>query len=343
MYFSDTIKKILVIHYGAIGDFISGTIALKALRDTFSDACITLLSRQNTYEITPPGSIIDEYIFLDTSSIKKIWQLLLYVRSCDFDIVINLKEHSEFMHLIVLFSKSKKKVGFGKGLWRYLYDYYPLYKIDLNQHEYIKKLSVVETVGAKNEKMEAFVNILEKDIEKAEEFLKNNCLEINNFLVIAPGASDLRKAWRIEKFIDLCKKFVDTYNAKIVVTWGSEFEKELSQSILNNVKSNVFVFPRSNIGTMAALIRRAALCVCNNSGMMHVAYAVETPVICINTSISWQAFGEKNYNVNAFGENIKKNKYLPNDKVRELLDTISVEQVWEVLQTAWLQVRNAKL
>lgn len=329
----DKIKKILIIHYGAIGDFIAGTVAFKAIRNHFTNAHITLLSKANTLEICPPSSIVDEYLIYEK---KNIWKFFWQILQNKFDIVINLKEHSEIFHLINFFLRVKIKAGLGRGIWSKIYTHLPTNYLDTNQHEYLKNLSVAETLGAKNPNVEAYIHISNENKKEAERFLQEKRLWGTNILAIAPGASDFRKAWRAEKFTELIKKFLKKYQDKVILTWGSEAEKKLVESISHNVQSeNLYILPRMRIGSLASVLKNAKLCLCNNSGVMHVAYVVKTPVLCINTSISWQAFGEKGYNINVFGNNIEKNKYLPMDEVRALLDTISVEQVWEILQQVW--------
>lgn len=330
-------KKILFIHYGAIGDFIAGTIAIKAIRDSFPNAHITLLSKSNTREICPAGSIVDEYLILETGSIKKLWKTFWFIRKQKFDIAINLKNFSEVSHFIVLFSRAKIRAGLSKGIWNKFYTHVPSNgRIDFNQHEYLKNLSIVQTINASNLKIEAYVHISEINEKEAQNFLKNENLLNKNFLVIAPGASDFRKAWQPERFTEIIKKFLDKYNDTIILTWGSENEKKLVEGITQNIKNeNLLILPRFPIGTLAAILKMSKMCLCNNSGVMHVAYAVNTTVLCLNTSISWQAFGPKGYNINAFGSNLENNKFLPIDEVKILLSTISVEQVWRVLQTIW--------
>lgn len=329
----DKVKKILIIHYGAVGDFIAGTVAFKAIRNHFTNAHITLLSKANTLEICPPNSIIDEYLIYEK---KNLWKIFWQIRQSKFDIVLNLKDFSEIFHLITFFSGIKIRAGLGRGIWSKIYTHLPPNYLDTNQHEYLKNLSVAETLGAGNPNVEAYVHISDENRQEAEFFLQEKSLLNANILVIAPGASDFRKAWRPERFTELIKKFLEKYQDKVILTWGSEAEKQLVESIFQSVQNkNLYVLPRMRIGSFAAILQKVKLCLCNNSGVMHVAYAVKTPVLCINTSISWQAFGEKGYNINAFGEDIKHNKHLPMDKVRILLDTISVEQVWQTLQQVW--------
>jgi heptosyltransferase-2 len=327
------IKKILIIHYGAIGDFIAGTVAFKAIRSYFNNAHITLLSKANTLEICPPNSIVDEYLVYDK---KNLWKIFWQIRRSKFDIVINLKDFSEIFHIITFFSGIKIRAGLGRGIWSKVYTHLPPNYLDTNQHEYLKNLSVAETLGAKNSDVEAYVHIDSENKKETEKFLQENGLIGANILAIAPGASDFRKAWRAERFIELIKRFFEKYQDKIILTWGSEAEKKLVESIFHNVQNkNLYILPRMRIGSLAAILQNVKLLLCNNSGVMHVAYAVKTPVLCINTSISWQAFGKKGYNINAFGEDIKNNKYLPIDEVRILLDTISVEDVWQTFQQVW--------
>ncbi|MCS6796057.1 MAG: glycosyltransferase family 9 protein [Raineya sp.] len=330
------IRKILIIHYGAIGDFIAGTIAFKALRDSFPNARITLLSRANTFEICPPGSLVDEYIVFDEKNKKTLWKIFWQIRKKAFDAVVNLKDFSEVMHLITFFSGAKIRAGLGRGIWSKVYTHLPPNYTDTNQHEYLKNLSVARTLGAENPHIQAYVHITNVHKEATETFWQENNLVGSEVLAVVPGASDFRKAWRSERFVEIINKFLKTYDSKVLLVWGSEAEKSLVENMAKSVQNtNLIILPRGSVGWLASVLKKTKVCLCNNSGVMHIAYAVDTPVICLNTSISWQAFGEKGYNVNAFGKDIQNNKYLPIEQVRILLDTISVEEVWKILQKVW--------
>ena len=79
------VKNILIVKWGALGDLIMATSTIKAVRENFPDAKITMFSNNLMNEILPQGFIVDEYVFLKKSGryvdesffkqLVKIWKL----------------------------------------------------------------------------------------------------------------------------------------------------------------------------------------------------------------------------------------------------------------------------
>ena len=58
-------KNILIIKWGALGDIIMGTSAIRSVKEHFPKAKVTLLSNSLINQIIPAGSIVDEILIYD--------------------------------------------------------------------------------------------------------------------------------------------------------------------------------------------------------------------------------------------------------------------------------------
>ncbi|MBK8304555.1 MAG: hypothetical protein IPK98_14570 [Chloracidobacterium sp.] len=63
-------KNILVIHFGQLGDVVLGLPALRAIRDHFADAKITVMSGTSTAEIIRLGQVADDQIAVDRVKLR---------------------------------------------------------------------------------------------------------------------------------------------------------------------------------------------------------------------------------------------------------------------------------
>ena len=89
------------------------------------------------------------------------------------------------------------------------------------------------------------------------------------------------KRWPKEKFALLADRLIQEYSASIILLGGQE-EKELAEEIKFLMKNNPFVFTgKTTLAQTASLIKKCSLFVSNDSGLLHVATAVNTPTVGI--------------------------------------------------------------
>lgn len=324
-------KKILIIKWGALGDLIATTPAILKIREKFPNAHITYLSNNISKLITPANSIVDEiYDRKELKSSLGFLGFLKFIRKEKFDIVFNLKWGSESADILALFSRAKIKVGGSKKkIIRWLYDYSPPFlKDDYNRHEYLKNIDIINAYSKidNDNKTEAYIHINNENEKYINNFLKNMGLK-NNFIIISPAASTLKKAWSKEKYIQLSKKIIANTNYKIVATYSPN-DFLYTQKIVNSIGDGAYLSPETTINDLAVLVKKSQLCICNNSGIMHVAYAVNTPVLCFNTSIGWHPFGRSDIAIDRIPKHIINNRSLSNNQVEELLGTIDVNEAY---------------
>jgi hypothetical protein len=66
--------------------------------------------------------------------------------------------------------------------------------------------------------------------------------------------------------------------------------------------------------------------------MLHVAFAKEKPVVCLNTAVSWIPYGPRSFGVNAFApEHLARQPGLGGQRSPRLLVDIPVDEVWRTV------------
>lgn len=96
-------------------------------------------------------------------------------------------------------------------------------------------------------------------------------LEPGSYVCVHPGARQRDKCWSIQRFADVADRLADEFGVRIVLT-GSAEEAPLAQAVAErmHVPARIAAAPIS-IGAMAALMSRARLLVCNDTGVSHIA------------------------------------------------------------------------
>jgi len=331
--------RILVIKKGALGDMIAGTGALTKLREKYPTARIVLLGDKLSETVCPSGTIADEVVDIDLypRGVRGFFKLLRYVRRQKFDIVANLRWKSDLTAVLTILSGARIKLGGGRGFYTKFYtNYDPQLFADENRHEYKIHIDILKPLGILPENIHTSIHISDADYAWATNFLNKHRLKKNKFLMLTPIASNVQKAWPPLRFTAIAQRFRKKIRAPVLVSY-SPGDAVAAENIVRAAAHGVIATGKTTIGQLAALVKSARLVLCNNSGIIHIAYAVGTPVLCLNTSLGWEPCGKRDASITRLATHlpVEQNRHLSNDEVEKLLATISVDEVWSLLSQRW--------
>ncbi|MGB9628913.1 MAG: glycosyltransferase family 9 protein, partial [Thermodesulfobacteriota bacterium] len=134
-----------------------------------------------------------------------------------------------------------------------------------------------------------------EDRNWAQQYLKNLGLLNRKVLIgINPGATyGMAKCWSPSRFGELGRRLFENWNAKVLI-FGKREEQPIAKEILDHLKKGgIDLTGRTELLQLAALLERCNLLVTNDTGTMHMATAVGTPVVAIfgstdvNTTGPW--------------------------------------------------------
>ena len=132
-----------------------------------------------------------------------------------------------------------------------------------------------------------------KDVARARKLVARD----GNKVLIHPGTRSPFRVWPVERFAEICDRLQDKLGAQVFLTAGPG-EQPLVEQIRLQARTHVVVLdtPR-DVGTLAALLAQFDVFFCHDSGPMHVAAAVGTPVVALfgsqNATI-WRPLGQRN-------------------------------------------------
>lgn len=96
-----------------------------------------------------------------------------------------------------------------------------------------------------------------------------------------PGASGFHKQWPVKKFAELGKRLSENHGCKILI-FGSEQEKVIADQIENRIGTNaISLAGKTDLEQLKAYISLCELLISNDTGPMHLAAAVGTPVVSL--------------------------------------------------------------
>lgn len=115
-------------------------------------------------------------------------------------------------------------------------------------------------------------------------------------ILVHPGSRSAHRVWPADRFAAVCDQLQDKLQAQIFLV-GGPAEQDLLQEIRSHAKSHLVAIERPlPVGEFAALVTQFSVFLCHDSGPMHVAAAVGTPVVALfgsqNATI-WRPNGDR--------------------------------------------------
>ncbi len=100
-------------------------------------------------------------------------------------------------------------------------------------------------------------------------------------ILVHPGSRSAHRVWPAERFAAVCDRLQDELQAQIFLV-GGPAEQTLVQEIRSRAKTHLVAIDRPlPVGEFAALAAQFNVFLCHDSGPMHVAAAVGTPVVAL--------------------------------------------------------------
>lgn len=293
-----TFKQILIVKLSAIGDVIHTMPSLNAIRENFPHSHITWIVEEAASDFVKGHKSIDRIIisrrktwikdFFSSSCLKTIKQIYTFikeVRDTKYDLVIDFQTLLK-SGIIVFLSRSDHKAGFDKGMEHMEHSYLFLNRrippVNMNNHAIARSLLLLRAIGIRSEKIVFNLPVRPRDREKAESLLDLNYINAAKpIIAINPVAKWKTKMWDSQKFALLADRLIEDHHARVLFT-GSKKDFPLICDIINSMKNNaVNLAGKTTLKTLAAVFEKADIVVSTDTGPMHVAAAVETPVLAL--------------------------------------------------------------
>ncbi len=300
------IRRVLVIRqHDQLGDFLLSTPVLRALRQFFPQAHIAVLARSYTAEVVYNNEYVNELIIFSEKGYlwtpAKLWRLVGGLRrGWDLTIVLNTVSHSLTSDLLAHFSGARYILGSEHRIFpgcrrNFFYNLVARY-FNQPKHQTERNLDIVRHLGIDTDDRSEVMTLTAQDKLLARNFLRQHGVDDNDVVVaIHPGAGKLQNRWPVEKFAELATAMHRQFSVRLIVTWGPK-EKELGLDLRRRLPFEPIVVHGLSLRQLAALLSHTDVFVCNDTGVMHLAAAVSTPLVAIfgpTDPKEWKPIGKK--------------------------------------------------
>jgi predicted lipopolysaccharide heptosyltransferase III len=279
-------KNILVIKLRYIGDVLLATPVLRALRDEFPHARLTMLVNRGTEELLKRNPDVNEVLALGRNGPAAAIRFARMIRRFRFDCVLDLTD-SDRSAILTGLSGAGLRVGFNEEhRWRGLFYTSVVIPSPEAVHRVEHDLEAVRALGLVPKVSRPALYTAPEDEAEASKLLeelgvKKTHLGAKPLVMLHPGARYWFKAWPGERFAELADRLVAATGCQILVA-GDTREQALAESIRRQSRAALTILAgRTTLLQLAAVLKRCTLFIGNDNGPMHMAAALGIPVVVL--------------------------------------------------------------
>jgi predicted lipopolysaccharide heptosyltransferase III len=305
--------KILLIKLSAVGDVVHTIPVLNKLRRRYPAAQLDWLVTPAIAELLRHNPAISNVVEFTREDWSRPWRLTPFVnyarlaarlRANKYDLVVDM--HGQLRTAIfAVATGAPVRIGFDRprasvwnatsrtfpeetrkhawqgareGSWLAYTHHIPVPTLDL--HAVDRYLNVGPILGLDDGPADFSFPIPPEATTRIDALLRQRHLAGGAGLVtIAPGTIWETKHWGSDKFAAVARHFL--HKGFAVALMGTRRERVVCEEVARLAPGAVDVAGETTLTELAALVRRSAICVTNDSGPMHLAVALGRPVVSI--------------------------------------------------------------
>jgi heptosyltransferase-2 len=269
------INTILIRATNWVGDAVMTLPAIEAVRECFPESTLVVLARP---WVIPLGK--------GTGRLRNggaILKTVLQIRKRRFDLAILFQNAFEAA-LIAYLGGVKHRVGYDTDHRRFLLSHPVIRDKDKNHEHHVEYyLSLVRAMGCDANPRDPALFVSGDHEEKMRSLLAEKGVDQGDFvLCLGPGAIyGPAKRWPTQRFASVGDMAVERWGAKIIIL-GSDKEKDICAKVSETMNQpSIDLCGQVTLGEAVALISRCNLFLSNDSGLMHIASALNVPLVAI--------------------------------------------------------------
>ena len=290
--------KILVIRLSALGDLIHTLPAVNALKDRWPEAEITWAVETAAAPLLDGHPALSRVIvsrrkaWLDAvrsgdrrasaDALREMTRFIRTLRSTRYDLVIDF-QHLLKSGVLAGLARGRVKAGFGPGLdhtegsYWFLNHHVPAVSMEI--HALTRNLILSDALGAPADRVRYRLPITADHRRRAAQLL--GVPENRSLVAIHPAARWSSKRWPEDRFAALADTLIDRHGVTVAFTGSAADRTSVDRTISGMRHPAVNLAGRTGLLELAAVFKRARGVIATDTGPMHLAAAVDTPVVAL--------------------------------------------------------------
>lgn len=287
------VERVLVVRLRSIGDTVLSTPSLAALKRFLPHAEIDILLEDWVAPLLAGSPQVDNVFTMERGSVASRARVAARLRARHYDVVYNLHGGTT-ASLLTRATGATHRVGYETYQYSWLHNHRSpsssvLWRRD-KTHSVEQQLALLGWTGVPvSDRPPTHLSVTEPAAAKIAEHLRAQGIDGARFVVIHPAAASDTKQWAASNFASVAAALAAQSLHIVAISTASEI------AVLNDLKqhSTAEISPLTNLSLpeVTALLARARLFVGNDSGIAHMAAAVETPAVVVfgsSNTAHWQ-------------------------------------------------------
>ena len=272
--------KVLIVRLGSLGDIIHAVPAAAAIRRAFPQATIDWLIDVRHRELLELVPVVDRKIPIRTNDVRSVLDVVRELRRARYDVALDLQGLFKSAILARL-SGASRVVGFPSELLRERGArlFYTETAGEPAPHVIEKNMSMLKAIGIRMSEVEFPIDDRNPGAA-AEARSRLGVPEAQRFVLINPGAAWPNKRWPPVYFAEVVRALATRHGLRSLVLWGPG-EEQLAHDVVVASDGAAAVSAPTSVADLVSLARACALMISGDTGPMHIAAAMGTPLIGI--------------------------------------------------------------
>lgn len=336
-----------------LGDIVLLIPFIRALKKQFNHSKLIILTNNIGKDILQNSPYVDEIIlvyipwsgstntnfgeFIKSLCNIRYWSQMKSLRNKKVDAVIEVIGDFRNIILFDIWLNADYFLGQTFSGFGWLFDREIIFA--KGSHEIDNKLNIAKALGARSldRKLEFYLTNIGR--QEAKLFYEINKISNDLVVIFHLGGTWEKRIWPLSNFARIAQKLIEIYKAKIILI-GDSRDKDKIDKFLEIVPGAIRA-DGLRVSQSAAILEKADLFIGNDSGPMHLARSVGTPIVAIfGPELPWRTGIEEAgvTIINSFPcQPCGQTKC---DKKPNCIESITIEQVWDGIELILKQKRH---
>jgi lipopolysaccharide heptosyltransferase I len=272
--------RILIVRLGALGDLIHALPAAAAIRRTLPQARIEWLVDARHRELLDLVPVIDRRLDIDAGAVGSIVKVVAGLRRSRYDVALDLQGLLKSA-VLARASGAARVIGFPTPFLREqgARMFYTETAGSEEDHVVYKNVSMLSALGIRLPAIEFPLEDRNPEIAAVARS-RIGLGRHERFAMINPAAAWPNKRWPPVYFGEVASELMKRHGLRSIVLWGPA-ERQLAEDVVTASNRSAALAPETTLAELVSLTKAAAVMVSGDTGPLHIAGAVGTPLVGI--------------------------------------------------------------
>ncbi len=273
-------QDICIVLLSGIGDVVHGLPVVNALKRDDPDRCITWVVQSEPAPLLRSHPSVDEVITFDRKQgLAEVRSLRRKLRSLRFDVVLNFNIYFKSA-VPTFFARAPNKISFGRDrardlVWLFANNRLPPSSSRHTQDRFLEFLAYLDVAP---NPIEWRITFTRNEREAQRDFFSR--LEGRPSVGIVPTAGRSSKDWPVGRYALLATALERDYGFRVILLGGpGRREQERARELAEISEASLEPALGHDLRRLAYLVEACDLLITPDTGPLHIARALGTPVI----------------------------------------------------------------